>query len=62
MKIKKQPDYNYYQDQLKKLDVNQYLNIKISGAHGSTNYMGLNKESAKILIEFLQSRMKFLED
>ena len=47
---------NYYKTQLKKLsDTN--LKIKIISDNGDTNFMDLNNESAKEIIEFLTQKL-----
>lgn len=52
---------NYYKDQLKDLQLNEWApTIKITSSGKSTKNMDLNKESAKVLIEWLTDN--FIED
>jgi hypothetical protein len=46
-------DYNYYREQLKKLDTNHCVTAKFVSNNGDTNYLSLNKESATEIVQFL---------
>lgn len=57
-RYKKKYKENYYADQLSKSikmtndDLEFSLRFKVAGASGATNWMNLNEESLKSLIEF----------
>lgn len=46
-------DYNYYREQLKKLDTDHCVTAKFVSNNGDTNYLSLNKESATEIVQFL---------
>ena len=46
-------DYNYYREQLKKLDTNHCVTAKFVSNNGETKWIALNKESAIEIVQFL---------
>lgn len=47
---------NYYKKQLQKVG-DSNIKIKITGDKGASNFMDLNNESLKEIIEFLQQKI-----
>jgi hypothetical protein len=49
----KMAEYNYYKEQLKRVQIEENLRLKIYGEFGETNVLDLNRESVPIIIHFL---------